>query len=178
MALRLACKRFMTQQHLLSSRAAAGLHRSFAAPASSPTPVEGAAASPPTVFDKLISLTIVDPSGARRKINGMVGECVKNSHPASIFFVLILLLTSSCFVLSFLVVVVVVVFRRTRHDPLRGVRNERGRTGPLQHDRAVPGGPFGEVDGTRLRGGSHVGIRPCRSERARRPHRNPHDSFR
>lgn len=28
----------------------------------------------PSVFDKIISLTIVDPSGARRKINGMVGK--------------------------------------------------------------------------------------------------------
>ena len=28
----------------------------------------------PSIFDKIISLTIVDPSGARRKINGVVGE--------------------------------------------------------------------------------------------------------
>ena len=32
-----------------------------------------AAAPTPTVFDKLINLTIVDPSGARRKIPAMVG---------------------------------------------------------------------------------------------------------
>ena len=38
----------------------------------------GAAAEPaaPSVFDKLISLTIVDPSGARRKIPALVGKFV------------------------------------------------------------------------------------------------------
>lgn len=47
--------------------------RSFAtAPVVSPQ--TGAA---PTVFDKIISLTIVDPSGARRKIKGMIGESFK-----------------------------------------------------------------------------------------------------
>mmetsp|Transcript_29277 Transcript_29277/g.70543 ORF Transcript_29277/g.70543 Transcript_29277/m.70543 type:complete len:198 (+) Transcript_29277:81-674(+) len=48
--------------------------RGFAAAAAAeaaPTPSSTGAA--PTVMDKLISLTIVDPSGARRKINGMVG---------------------------------------------------------------------------------------------------------
>lgn len=45
----------------------------------------GAAAEPPavapTVFDNLITLTIVDPSGARRKIPAMVGmlACVSCS---------------------------------------------------------------------------------------------------
>lgn len=33
-----------------------------------------AAAATPTVFDLLISITIVDPSGARRKIKGRIGE--------------------------------------------------------------------------------------------------------
>lgn len=28
----------------------------------------------PTVFDKIIQLTFVDPSGARRKVPGVVGE--------------------------------------------------------------------------------------------------------
>mmetsp|Transcript_29278 Transcript_29278/g.70546 ORF Transcript_29278/g.70546 Transcript_29278/m.70546 type:complete len:200 (+) Transcript_29278:81-680(+) len=44
--------------------------RGFAAEAA-PTP--SASDATPTVMDKLISLTVVDPSGARRKINGMVG---------------------------------------------------------------------------------------------------------
>lgn len=33
---------------------------------------------PATVFDKMINLTIVDPSGARRKIKGMVGKSRKS----------------------------------------------------------------------------------------------------
>jgi hypothetical protein len=46
--------------------------RSFAA---APAVTEDASSGvAPTVFDKIISLTIVDPSGARRKINGMVGK--------------------------------------------------------------------------------------------------------
>lgn len=32
------------------------------------------ASAAPTVFDKLINLTVVDPSGARRKIPALVGE--------------------------------------------------------------------------------------------------------
>jgi hypothetical protein len=40
-----------------------------------PVTVESGAA--PSVFDKIISLMIVDPSGARRKIKGMVGEFFK-----------------------------------------------------------------------------------------------------
>jgi len=63
MALRLASKKILGQVPQLTAT------RAFAA---------GAAPSPdgpaPTVFDKLISLTIVDPSGARRKIPAMVGE--------------------------------------------------------------------------------------------------------
>jgi hypothetical protein len=75
MAFRLACKRFVTQQQpRLSSVIVANSNhwmavRSFAAPAA----VEGTGEAP-SVFDKIISLTIVDPSGARRKINGLVGE--------------------------------------------------------------------------------------------------------
>lgn len=47
--------------------------RGFAADATvEPAPSPGAAA--PTVMDKLISLVIVDPSGARRRINGMIGK--------------------------------------------------------------------------------------------------------
>ena len=81
MALRLACKKFMTQQQhqLLLSKSLPttfinSSYRSFAAAAAaSPTPVEDTSTAP-TVFDKIISLTIVDPSGARRKINGTVGK--------------------------------------------------------------------------------------------------------
>merc|ERR1712125_22060 len=59
MAHRLLANRFVAQR-------ASGLAvRSFGA-----SPSDSAA---PTVFDKLISLTIVDPSGARRKIPAMVG---------------------------------------------------------------------------------------------------------
>eukprot|EP00539_Tryblionella_compressa_P001355 CAMPEP_0178746102 /NCGR_PEP_ID=MMETSP0744-20121128/7637_1 /TAXON_ID=913974 /ORGANISM="Nitzschia punctata, Strain CCMP561" /LENGTH=178 /DNA_ID=CAMNT_0020399305 /DNA_START=49 /DNA_END=585 /DNA_ORIENTATION=- len=69
MAFRLACKRFMTQQSHSVAVVNKTAVRSFAAaPAVSET-----AGSAPTVFDKMISLTIVDPSGARRKINGMIG---------------------------------------------------------------------------------------------------------
>lgn len=71
MALRLACKRFMTQQPRLAFAGSQHL-RTFAAAA--PAAVEDSGAAP-SVFDKIISLTIVDPSGARRKINGMIGEC-------------------------------------------------------------------------------------------------------
>ena len=70
MALRLTCNRLM--------RVASGKSmalRSFAAAAEESASTPGAAA--PSVFDKIISLTVVDPSGARRKINGMVGELVR-----------------------------------------------------------------------------------------------------
>jgi len=50
-------------------------YRSFAAAAQESPLAPGASA--PSIFDKIISLTIVDPSGARRKINGMVGEFPK-----------------------------------------------------------------------------------------------------
>lgn len=40
----------------------------------------------PSVFDKLISLTIVDPSGARRKIPAMVGE-YENCRRIGLFLV-------------------------------------------------------------------------------------------
>ena len=71
MALRLAAKRFVTQQPRLASVAASNqTARMFAAAAPEVVP-DGKA---PSVFDKIISLTIVDPSGARRKINGMIGE--------------------------------------------------------------------------------------------------------
>jgi hypothetical protein len=60
MAFRLVSKRLMAE-HV--PRVAA---RAFsAAPATSDAP---------SVFDKLIKLTIVDPSGARRKIPALVGE--------------------------------------------------------------------------------------------------------
>ena len=72
MALRLAAKRFVTQQPRLASIAASNqIARTFAAAAAPEVVPEGKA---PSVFDKIISLTIVDPSGARRKINGMTGE--------------------------------------------------------------------------------------------------------
>jgi hypothetical protein len=61
MALRLATKRLLAPQahRLLVTRAMS------AAPATSDAP---------SVFDNLINLTIVDPSGARRKIPGLVGK--------------------------------------------------------------------------------------------------------
>ncbi len=61
MALRLVSKKIWSQQtYKLSARA-------FGAAADPPS-------TAPTVFDKLISLMIVDPSGARRKIPAMVGK--------------------------------------------------------------------------------------------------------
>ena len=61
MALRLASKRLLAPQaHRLAVRAFGA-----AAPATSDAP---------SVFDNLINLTIVDPSGARRKIPGLVGK--------------------------------------------------------------------------------------------------------
>jgi hypothetical protein len=67
MALRLLSKKLVSQAAPLLTAA-----RAF-----------GAAAPPssdaiPSVFDNLISLTIVDPSGARRKIPAMVGKCIKS----------------------------------------------------------------------------------------------------
>ena len=71
MALRLTCNRLM-RTAVSSGRSSTSTQlRSFGAAESPLAP--GAAA--PSVFDKIISLTIVDPSGARRKINGLVGEC-------------------------------------------------------------------------------------------------------
>ena len=61
MALRLVAKKILSQQApRLSVRA-------FGVAAAEPPAVA------PTVFDKLITLTIVDPSGARRKIPAMAG---------------------------------------------------------------------------------------------------------
>lgn len=62
MALRLISKKVLGQAPKLAVLRAFGT----AAPPTSDVP--------PTVFDKLISLTIVDPSGARRKIPAMVGK--------------------------------------------------------------------------------------------------------
>lgn len=68
MALRLLSKKLVSQ----------------AAPQLTAARAFGTAAPPPTtdaipsVFDNLISLTIVDPSGARRKIPAMVGKCIKS----------------------------------------------------------------------------------------------------
>ena len=39
------------------------------------------AAATPTVKDLLISLTFIDPSGARRKVNGLVGKKNVPSFP-------------------------------------------------------------------------------------------------
>jgi hypothetical protein len=80
MALRLACQQFMKRQQsrVVTSAVVVPVvtqqqqHRCFAAESTSPALKPGDEA--PSVFDKIISLTIVDPSGARRKINGMVGE--------------------------------------------------------------------------------------------------------
>jgi hypothetical protein len=72
MALRLACNRLA--KHISCSPAAAGRTgrnmalRSFAT-AGSEESASALGGTTPSVFDKIISLTIVDPSGARRKIN-------------------------------------------------------------------------------------------------------------
>ena len=68
MALRLTSSRLMRTASAKSTAL-----RSFAAAAAQESPL-APGASAPSVFDKIISLTIVDPSGARRKINGVVGE--------------------------------------------------------------------------------------------------------
>lgn len=69
MALRLTSSRLMRT----ASAKSTVLLRSFAAAAAQESPL-APGASAPSVFDKIISLTIVDPSGARRKINGVVGK--------------------------------------------------------------------------------------------------------
>lgn len=71
MALRLTCNRLMRAASGQSNRLGLQATRTFGAAAEA-TPAVGASA--PSVFDKIISLTIVDPSGARRKINGVVGK--------------------------------------------------------------------------------------------------------
>ena len=66
MALRLLSKKLVS--HAVPKWTAAPRALGTAAAPSASDPL-------PTVFDKLISLTIVDPSGARRKIPAMVGKC-------------------------------------------------------------------------------------------------------
>ena len=66
MALRLLSKKLVS--HVVPKWTAAPRALATAAAPSASDPL-------PTVFDKLISLTIVDPSGARRKIPAMVGKC-------------------------------------------------------------------------------------------------------
>ena len=56
---------------LISNRLITRQVPSFASRAFSAAP---ASTEAPTVFEKLIKLTIVDPSGARRQIPAMVGE--------------------------------------------------------------------------------------------------------
>lgn len=81
MALRLACNQLA--KHMAGSPAAAAAGRtgrnmalrSFAT-AGSEESASAIGGTIPSVFDKIISLTVVDPSGARRKINGMVGEFI------------------------------------------------------------------------------------------------------
>ena len=81
MALRLACNQLA--KHMAGSPAAAAAGRtgrnmalrSFAT-AGSEESASAIGGTTPSVFDKIISLTVVDPSGARRKINGMVGEFI------------------------------------------------------------------------------------------------------
>jgi len=58
MALRLASQKLFSKQIVRSSV------RAFSA----------ATEEAPSVFDNLINLTIVDPSGARKKISGFVGK--------------------------------------------------------------------------------------------------------
>jgi hypothetical protein len=86
MALRLVCQQFMKRQQprvvtavsvtSVTSTTQQQQHQQqqfrFLAVESSPSLKPGDEA--PSVFDKIISLTIVDPSGARKKINGLVGE--------------------------------------------------------------------------------------------------------
>ena len=76
MALRLTCNRLMRTAASKSTaqRFQAMALRSFGA--ESPAMEPGAPA--PSIMDKIISLTIVDPSGARRKINGVVGKFRKD----------------------------------------------------------------------------------------------------
>mmetsp|Transcript_17094 Transcript_17094/g.42706 ORF Transcript_17094/g.42706 Transcript_17094/m.42706 type:complete len:177 (-) Transcript_17094:309-839(-) len=68
MALRLTCSKLMRTAAKPSIQRVA--LRSFGAEA----PAMEVGAPAPSIFDKIISLTIVDPSGARRKINGVVGK--------------------------------------------------------------------------------------------------------
>ena len=72
MALQLASKRLLTR-HIPATVARTFTSASYpiASAASETVSSSGAA---PTVFDKVISLTIVDPSGARRKIPGLIGK--------------------------------------------------------------------------------------------------------
>mmetsp|Transcript_3987 Transcript_3987/g.4451 ORF Transcript_3987/g.4451 Transcript_3987/m.4451 type:complete len:185 (+) Transcript_3987:66-620(+) len=76
MALRLASNRLA--KHIFVSTAAVGQNvRNIALRSFSTASEEHASAfggTTPSIFEKIISLTIVDPSGARRKINGMVGK--------------------------------------------------------------------------------------------------------
>jgi hypothetical protein len=74
MALRLTCSRLMRTAVASGKSSTSTQLRSFAAQESPLAP----GAPVPSVFDKIISLTIVDPSGARRKINGLVGESILN----------------------------------------------------------------------------------------------------
>lgn len=67
MALQLASKR------LLARHIPAAVARTFTSAYPSASAATESPSSSPTVFDKVISLTIVDPSGARRKIPGLVG---------------------------------------------------------------------------------------------------------
>mmetsp|Transcript_105390 Transcript_105390/g.157777 ORF Transcript_105390/g.157777 Transcript_105390/m.157777 type:complete len:171 (+) Transcript_105390:83-595(+) len=71
MALRLVSKKLFERQVPKVA------FRAFSAAPAAPTD------EAPTVFDKLISLTIVDPGGARKKIPGMVGTTLYEACEAN-----------------------------------------------------------------------------------------------
>ena len=68
MALRLAGKR------LIQSAAYSGRRVLF----STAAVAQPAASAAPSVKDAIIDLTFIDPSGARRKVPGLVGEWILN----------------------------------------------------------------------------------------------------
>jgi hypothetical protein len=93
MAFQLAAKR------LLSRHLSVAVARTFSS----------TAAAAPSVFDKLISLTIVDPSGARRKIPGLVGEYVVCGIPIGVSFEAPSLVVSKFFFTHWLLLLLLVV---------------------------------------------------------------------
>lgn len=71
MALRLAGKR------LIQSAAYTHSHSSRTALLSTAAVAQPAASAAPSVKDAIVDLTFIDPSGARRKVPGLVGEWIE-----------------------------------------------------------------------------------------------------